>query len=125
METADIVLATSLVISLCAVIMLAIQAPLQRRELARIADRSRLDLITVVDEISSVAMRMEALEHSVQRLTKRIDQMQLSQRSVPNDYGDALELIRAGACTEQLVAQCGLSRGEAELLRRLHHPVAA
>lgn len=124
MEIADIVLVTSLIISLCAVVVLAIQAPLQRRMLSQIADRARLDLITVVDEMSGMQLRVDALDKSVQRLVRRIDQLQLHQHAAPTDYSEALELIRAGAGTEQIMAQCGLARGEAELLRRLH-PSAA
>lgn len=121
MELTDIALATSLFISFCAVVALAVHAPLQRRALREIAQRSHSDLLTAIDEVGTVAMRLDALEHGVRRLTQRIDQLQLAQQgSGQEGYDDAVSLVRAGAGTEQLVAQCGLSRGEAELLRRLH-----
>lgn len=39
---------------------------------------------------------------------------------VATNYDLARELLRDGAQAEQLVERCGLSRGEAELLRSLH-----
>lgn len=120
MEIADIVLATSLFISLCAVVVVAIQAPLQRRALREIADRSRVDLLTALDEMGTLGMRLDAIDRGVRRLSQRIDQIQLARGDDRSDYADALELVRAGAGTEQLIAQCGLTHGEADLLRRLN-----
>lgn len=120
MELSDIVLATSLLISLGALIVLAVQGPLQRRALREIADRSRVDVLTALDEIGTTGMRLEALERSVRRLTQRIDQLQLAQAPQHDTYDDALELLRRGASAEQLIADCGLTTGEATLLRRLH-----
>lgn len=121
MDMTDIVLATSLFISFCAVLVLVVQAPMQRRALREIADRSRADLLTALDEIGTITMRMEAIDRGLHRLTQRLDQMQLAQQGATHDgYEDAVSLVRAGAGAEQLVAQCGITRGEAELLRRLH-----
>lgn len=39
---------------------------------------------------------------------------------IATNYDLARELLRDGAQAEQLVERCGLSRGEAELLRSLH-----
>ena len=120
MEMSDVVLIMSLVIACCAVVLLGIQAPLQRHALRQIADRSRLDLITMIDEVGTLQMRLAALDHGVKRLAQRVDQLQLSGGKNESGYGQAATLARAGASAEQLIEQCGITRGEADLLRRLN-----
>lgn len=124
MDISDLVLGMSLVVGCCAVILLGIQAPLQRRMLREIADRSRLDLLTIVDELGSLQMRVENLDRGLHRLVQRIDHLQLQQATSPgHDYTQAARLARSGASTTQLVERCGVTRGEAELLQRLARPL--
>lgn len=120
MEMSDVVLIMSLVISCCAVVLLGIQAPLQRHALREIADRSRLDVITMSDEVGTLQMRIDALDRVVKQLVQRIDQLQLNGGNNETGYGQAATLARAGASAEQLIEQCGITRGEADLLRRLN-----
>ena len=120
MEMSDFVLMMSLVISCCAVVLLGIQAPLQRHALREIADRTRLDMITMIDEVGTLQMRLDALDRAMKRLVQRVDQLQLSGGKSETGYGQAATLARAGASAEQLIEQCGITRGEADLLRRLN-----
>ncbi|MBT8144615.1 MAG: hypothetical protein KJO55_07935, partial [Gammaproteobacteria bacterium] len=101
----DVVLIMSLVVACCAVVLIAIQAPLQRRALREIADRNRLDMISVLDEVGSVQMRIDALDRSLQRIVHRVDQLQLQQVGSAGNagYDEASTLARGGASIEQLI----------------------
>ncbi len=67
--------------------------------------------------------RLTDLEQQLRLLEQRQDQSGLGQ---PADgaYKMAIKLARRGAAVDDLVLTCGLSRGEAELVFRLHRPKA-
>ncbi|MFN2308663.1 MAG: DUF2802 domain-containing protein [Gammaproteobacteria bacterium] len=59
------------------------------------------------------------LEQQVRRLTERQDQIEM--RSVGDrPYTQAIQMVQHGAPVAELIAQCGLTRGEAELIAMLH-----
>ncbi len=63
----------------------------------------------------SVSQRLEALEAEQQVLQTRQEQLEL--RDPDNrSYERAIQLVHRGASIEDLMASCGLSRGEAELV---------
>lgn len=67
----------------------------------------------------NVGKHLSAMEQRVRRLHERQDQVELrdpDQRS----YGHAIRLAQRGADVDELISNCGLARGEAELLLRLH-----
>lgn len=58
-------------------------------------------------------------EQQLRRLTERQDQTDFREPAPPA-YNHAIKLVQKGASIDDLIAACGLVRGEAELLIRLH-----
>jgi uncharacterized coiled-coil protein SlyX len=72
-------------------------------------------------EIASVATRADSL-------TERLEDNEQRRTPAPAattapSYQIAIRLAKSGAPREELMASCGLSRQEAELVQRLHAPV--
>jgi biopolymer transport protein ExbB/TolQ len=64
------------------------------------------------------------LEQKVRGLLDRQDQMEL-RTSGSRPYSHAIQLVQRGASVDELIAMCGLTRGEAELICMLHGTRAA
>lgn len=92
--------------------------------LAREVEALRAELRTLCAAQAGLVRHLETLEGRCRQLGERLDRMDLREAGEAA-YGHALRLARRGAPVEELVAQCGLSRGEAELLLRLHGSGAA
>ena len=63
---------------------------------------------------------VSTLEQRLRRLTERQDQSDLRD-PMQQTYAHAIRLAQRGADVNDLVENCGLARGEAELLLRVHH----
>lgn len=63
------------------------------------------------------------LEQQVCRLIERQDQIEM-RTAGDRPYTQAIQMVQRGADVSELVAQCGLTRGEAELIAMLHGGVA-
>ncbi len=63
--------------------------------------------------------RMLGLEQGLRRLAERQDRMELVHAG-ERAYDHAIRLVRNGAGLERLVAECGLTAGEARLILMLH-----
>ena len=64
--------------------------------------------------------RVLVVEADLRRLMERQDQVEM--RSPSTEYfKHAIALVRRGASLEDLISNCGLAEGEAELLHLLHH----
>ena len=81
---------------------------------------------TLAEQLSSLDARVNATATAVRRLDARIErqaqpgaQLKSAAPAVPG-YQIAIRLARSGASREELMASCGLSLGEADLVRRLH-----
>lgn len=59
------------------------------------------------------------LEQQVRRLTERQDQIEL-RGGGDRPYTQAIQMVQRGADVSELIASCGLTRGEAELIAMLH-----
>ena len=71
---------------------------------------------------------MDATKICVAELGERVDRPQQAPQTaatVTPGYQVAIRLARSGASREELMSGCGLSRGEAELLHRLHGRASA
>ncbi len=66
---------------------------------------------------------LEAMEQKLRRLSERQDQLDMRD-PVAQPYGHAIRMAQHGADIEDLMSHCGLPRGEAELLLRLHRVAA-
>lgn len=59
------------------------------------------------------------VEHRVRRLSERQNQTEM--RAVGDrPYQQAIQLVQNGADAEELIKQCGLTRGEADLVVMMH-----
>ncbi len=74
---------------------------------------------------------LQSLELDIDRLHQRLDVLQVEfdklksgQESTVRPYGEAVKLAESGMDVDQLAVNCGISRGEAELIiavNRLSH----
>jgi hypothetical protein len=62
---------------------------------------------------------MDGLEQRIRRLAERQDQLELRD-PMEQTYAHAIRLAQKGVDVNELVENCGLARGEAELLLRIH-----
>lgn len=77
------------------------------------------DMHTVLDGSISMEEYKRNTEQQLQRLADR--QQQIDYRDpVSPTYNHAIKLAQKGVSIDELMAVCGLVRGEAELLIRLH-----
>lgn len=59
------------------------------------------------------------IEHQLKRLRMRQDQIE-ARETDSRPYRHAITLVKRGASTQDLMASCGLSQGEAELIVSIH-----
>jgi Protein of unknown function (DUF2802) len=79
---------------------------------------------SLAQQLSALDARVNATASAIRRLDERIERSaqpaaQPKGAAVPG-YQIAIRLARSGASREQLMTSCGLSLGEADLVRRLH-----
>lgn len=80
---------------------------------------------TLAQQLSALDARVNATTHAIRRLDERIER-RAEARPQPqgappaSGYQIAIRLARSGASREELMSNCGLSLGEADLLRTLH-----
>ena len=79
---------------------------------------------TLAQQLSSLDARVNATATAIRRLDQRIE-LQAQPAAQPKGtaaggYQIAIRLARSGASREDLMTNCGLSLGEADLVRRLH-----
>ena len=86
-----------------------------RQEVQRLRD----DLGALCSGAVGVSERVARIEQKLQRVSERQEQMgSTTPESQP--YDQAVELARKGASAEELVKQCGLTKGEADLVVMMH-----
>ena len=83
----------------------------QRQEI----DKLRHDLGVLCSGAVGVSERVARIERKLNRLSERQEQMEASTPEA-QPYDKAVELARKGATVEELIAQCGISKGEADLV---------
>jgi hypothetical protein len=80
---------------------------------------------TLAQQLSALDARVNATATAIRRLDERIERHKqpgttpLAAAPAPG-YQIAIRLARSGASREELTTSCGLSPGEADLVRRLH-----
>ena len=67
----------------------------------------------------NLGKHMDGLEQRIRRLAERQDQLELRD-PMEQTYAHAIRLAQKGVDVNDLVENCGLARGEAELLLRIH-----
>ena len=79
----------------------------------------------LLDELAGIRSTLQATAHSVTQLAERIEHpttLAAPSAGASPGYRIAIRLARGGASSEELICGCGLTRAEAELVRRLHGP---
>jgi alkylation response protein AidB-like acyl-CoA dehydrogenase len=82
----------------------------------------------MLQRLAELEAHLAATNAAISRLGERIErpqQIASHASSPPPGYQIAIRLAKGGASREELVAGCGLSIHEAELVQRLHSPQAA
>jgi alkylation response protein AidB-like acyl-CoA dehydrogenase len=79
----------------------------------------------LLQRLADIEARVDATSVTVSQLVERIRKPQ--QAASPTHvatpgYEIAIRLAKGGACRDELIAGCGLSASEAELVHRLHAP---
>ena len=67
----------------------------------------------------NMGKHLDGLEQRIRRLAERQDQLELRD-PLEQTYAHAIRLAQKGVDVNELVESCGLARGEAELLLRVH-----
>jgi hypothetical protein len=73
------------------------------------------DLAAMCQGAVGVGEHLARLEERSRALAQRQDQLEL-QEAPERSYKQAIKMVRGGANIDQLMSDCGLARGEAELL---------
>jgi hypothetical protein len=89
----------------------------QRRE--QVIDALRSSLSDLSREATENGRMFLEIEHQLKRVGMRQDQIE-TREPESRPYRHAIMLVKRGASTEDLMASCGLSQGEAELIANIH-----
>jgi Flp pilus assembly protein TadB len=84
---------------------------------------------TLAQQLSALDARVNATATAIRRLDERVERQARPaaqpKSAATGGYQIAIRLARSGASREDLVTNCGLSLGEADLVRRLHGAASA
>ncbi|MDB6089632.1 MAG: hypothetical protein JWN85_2416 [Gammaproteobacteria bacterium] len=81
---------------------------------------------TVLQRLAALEARVDATKVTISQLGDRLERPPAVMNGGPAPgYSMAIRLAKGGASREELMAGCGLSLGEAELVKRLHGQVSA
>ncbi len=69
--------------------------------------------------LSEPVNKLFEIEQRNKRLTERLEQLELRDKS-NKQFGEAASLLSKGTSIEEIMARCGISRGEAELISVMH-----
>ena len=76
---------------------------------------------TVLQRLAALEARVDATKITISQLGDRLERPALPTGNGPSaSYQMAIRLAKGGASREELMAGCGLSLAEAELVQRLH-----
>lgn len=96
---------------------------LRLHALRREFEATHSDVAALFSAGTGVGIRLDSLEERVRRTSERIEQWELSE-PFKRSYKQAMSLIDTGAGVQDLIDQCGVTRGEAELLSDLRRLAA-
>jgi len=95
-----------------------------RRAAERSAAHSAETAAQVFERLTRIDARLEAAQISLREVSERVALLNSSAsgKVAAPSYEVAIRMAKSGAAREELMASCGLSRQEAELVQRLHAP---
>ena len=91
----------------------------RRAELEKSLQAVQADLGALCASVAGFGERLVRIEQQLRGVGERQDQLELHAGG-DRAYNHAIRLVHKGADVQELVSTCGLNRGEAELLLRLH-----
>jgi hypothetical protein len=92
-----------------------------RRATQAQTDEVRSQTNTVLQRLASLEARVDATKLTISQLGDRLERPLPPAANGPSaSYQMAIRLAKGGASREELMAGCGLSLAEAELVQRLH-----
>jgi hypothetical protein len=101
-------------------VLAAITFTAWRRATRRQTDQIMAQSETLLQRLAALQARVDAAASAVTRLDERYERQNQTGGSAAQGYQIAIRLARGGASRDELMSSCGLSLGEAELVRRLH-----
>jgi len=121
----------SIILTLIALIVLALVSALMMLGQRLTAMRKQVrdlqaDVLTMKGAISALCeeeidadRKRGAIEQRLNGIRTRQDELELRDQG-DKSYAQAIKLIHRGANVDDIIAACGLNRGEAELIANLH-----
>jgi hypothetical protein len=91
-----------------------------RRAARRQTDQILAQSESLLQRLAGLEARLDTTAAAVSRIDERFERQGPGATSTGQGYQIAIRLARGGASREELVSSCGLSAGEADLVRRLH-----
>ena len=82
-------------------------------------DQIRATIVDLKDTMSLPVEKLDEIEKRSRRLTERLEQLELREQN-QRQYEQAIKLIKRGSSVEEVMASCGLNRGEVELITTMH-----
>ena len=79
----------------------------------------RNDLAAMCASVNGFGERLVRIEQQLRSVADRQDQLELRPGG-ERSYAHAIRMVQKGTSVEELVSSCGINRGEAELLLRVH-----
>jgi predicted negative regulator of RcsB-dependent stress response len=101
-------------------VLAAITFTAWRRSTRRQTDQIMAHSETLLQRLAALEARVDAVAITMTRLDERFERQGPPGASASQGYQIAIRLARGGASRDELMTSCGLSLGEAELVRRLH-----
>ncbi len=89
------------------------------RQRNRAVDALSGDVRALFDSAVGLGERLNNVERQLRAIEERQDQIDLKEPSYQS-YGQAIRLVKNGADVDQLIANCDITRGEAELIAMFH-----
>ncbi|MDH5191374.1 MAG: DUF2802 domain-containing protein [Gammaproteobacteria bacterium] len=120
-ETILIAMTTAIVISTLFSVLSMMTVWKYKKQLTvhrKVINELRNNFRTLTSGSKGVGERMVKLEQKVRRLIDRLNHLELRESTKPFDQ--AIQMANKGDDIDELVAKCGMSQGEAELLVNLH-----
>lgn len=81
------------------------------------------DTAALRGEVARLHARIDLLEQQLAEKTKEAEVAEAKEPAVLSPYAKATQLARQGVPALELSEHCGISRGEAELIVALNHPL--
>lgn len=103
------------------IVIRRLRAQLRTREDQTLSQRD--DFAAMCKASVGAGDHLVRLEQQMRRLTERQDQIEM-RTAGDRPYTQAIQMVQHGADVDELISNCGLTRGEAELISMLHGGVA-